>query len=319
MHALYALLAGAPRCRGVTRSREERPNVYKLSCGARLAKRAVRAAHLFFICKQMCAARIEDGRSPSSTSVSFNGLFGRVCWSFASPGCDEGRALAWRYLVGVRYISQDMIQCALFDLYGTLIRLRRDSRPFYQVARRSQLNRREAIQIALTEDFGSLRDFALRVQAPLSDVTLVQLESQLREDLETSEVFDDVVPVLRALRDRGLQIGVISNIASPYARPFHRRGLSRLVDLAVFSCDVGSAKPAAVIYELALTKLGCTAESAIMIGDSYRCDVRGASAAGINGLLLCRSDAGQGDIRSLDEVLATELSTGERCRSEVDR
>ena len=53
------------------------PNVYKLSCGARLAKRAVRAAHLFSSESKMCAARIVDGRSPSTTSVSFNGLFGR--------------------------------------------------------------------------------------------------------------------------------------------------------------------------------------------------------------------------------------------------
>ena len=54
------------------------PNVYKLSCGARLAKRAVRAAHLFSSNSKMCAARIEGGRSPPSTSVSFNGLFGRA-------------------------------------------------------------------------------------------------------------------------------------------------------------------------------------------------------------------------------------------------
>ena len=55
--------------------RLRRPNVYKLSCGARLAKRAVRAAHLAAVIPTMtCAARIGRGRRPRPTSVSFNGL-----------------------------------------------------------------------------------------------------------------------------------------------------------------------------------------------------------------------------------------------------
>jgi hypothetical protein len=51
------------------------PNVSKLSCGARPAKRAVRAARLAAVmATKTCAARIVDGRRPSATSGSFNGL-----------------------------------------------------------------------------------------------------------------------------------------------------------------------------------------------------------------------------------------------------
>ena len=65
---------GAVEVGTVNEARFGRPNVYKLSCGARPAKQAVRAAHLFSSESKMCAARIVDGQSPSTTSVSFNGL-----------------------------------------------------------------------------------------------------------------------------------------------------------------------------------------------------------------------------------------------------
>jgi len=56
---------------------ESLPNVPKLSCGARPAKRAVRAAHLAAVIPTMaCAARTGHGRRPWPTSVSFNGLLG---------------------------------------------------------------------------------------------------------------------------------------------------------------------------------------------------------------------------------------------------
>lgn len=88
----------------------------------------------------------------------------------------------------------------------------------------------------------------------------------------------------RALRDRGLKLGVVSNAFDPPAllhRDLADAGISARVDHAVFSSEVGTRKPHAAIFERSLGALGVEPAEAVFVGDRLYEDVRGAAEVGM--------------------------------------
>ena len=199
-----------------------------------------------------------------------------------------------------------MTAAVVFDLYGTLLNLVRDSHPFHTLARRkSGGDVRSALETALTSDNSTLAGFASNIGLSTQD-DLAALELSLQNDIETIDVFADVIPTLTALKQNGTLTAVISNLATPYKKPFFSRNLDQLVDVTVFSCDCGFLKPHPKIYELALAQLGSTPHETIMVGDSLKSDVQGPSKIGIMGIHLVRSGGpsrAKQTISSLDGVL----------------
>ncbi|WP_256838637.1 HAD family hydrolase [Ornithinimicrobium faecis] len=101
------------------------------------------------------------------------------------------------------------------------------------------------------------------------------------------EAYADTVPVLTALRERGVRTAIVSNIGFDL-RPIIERS-NIVVDAVVLSYEVHSVKPAAGIFQHALDLLGASAQETLMVGDSWR-DDSGAAALGIRTLLLPRTD-----------------------------
>lgn len=87
--------------------------------------------------------------------------------------------------------------------------------------------------------------------------------------------------LLRLVRSRA-RVGIVSNnlLAEQEAKLRHCN-FSALVDVLVVSEETGVSKPDPRIFAAALERLGCRAENAVMVGDSWLADVRGALAAGI--------------------------------------
>lgn len=188
-----------------------------------------------------------------------------------------------------------MIKAVIFDLYGTLLRLSTDSSPFKELARRtSVIHFRRAIEIALTTDNSTLKEYASRIGLPPQE-HLSTLESRLQSDLEKVSLFLDVLPTLAGLRQRGEVTGVISNLATPYKQPFYRFGLDTHIDVAVFSCDCGLFKPDTNIFKAALIRTGAQAHETMMVGDSLSSDVGGSVNAGLVGVHLVRSGESKSD------------------------
>jgi putative hydrolase of the HAD superfamily len=77
-------------------------------------------------------------------------------------------------------------------------------------------------------------------------------------------------------------IGIVSNneVAEQEDKLRHI-GIAGSVDALVISGGVGIAKPDPRIFAIALDRLGVAPEDAVMVGDSWANDVRGARAAGI--------------------------------------
>ncbi len=92
------------------------------------------------------------------------------------------------------------------------------------------------------------------------------------------------VPVLTALRGRGLRTGLLSNTHWP--RALHERwlreaGLLDLLDARVYTSDLGHVKPHPEAFRALLGAVGVDPARAVFVGDRLRDDVSGAQALGM--------------------------------------
>jgi len=136
----------------------------------------------------------------------------------------------------------------------------------------------------------------------------------VRQDQELllahARLYDDTIPFLRGLRDRGIKIAIVSNCTENTRPLLVKHGVDALADALVLSCEVRSAKPAAEIFRCALDRLGVAAEAAVFVDDQAGY-CAGSVAAGIRALQIVRGELdgqvaapGTMVVRSLPEVEA---------------
>jgi HAD superfamily hydrolase (TIGR01549 family) len=79
-----------------------------------------------------------------------------------------------------------------------------------------------------------------------------------------------------------VRIGVVSNNLLEEQRDKLRLcGFEPFVDALIVSEEAGMSKPDPAIFAIALDRLGCRPDEAVMVGDSWAADIEGARAAGI--------------------------------------
>jgi len=100
--------------------------------------------------------------------------------------------------------------------------------------------------------------------------------------------FDDARPALRAARERGQRLVVVSNWDVSLIGVLRGLGLEPLLDGILTSASAGMRKPSPAIFQAALALAGVDAGDAIHVGDSLDEDVAGARAAGIEPVLIHR-------------------------------
>jgi putative hydrolase of the HAD superfamily len=120
--------------------------------------------------------------------------------------------------------------------------------------------------------------------------------------------YEDSAPVLRGLRERGLRTVVVSNWDWSLHERLQETGLAELVDGAVASAEVGSAKPDGAIFAAALRIAGTRPQDTWHVGDTPDADVAGARAAGIRPILIARDESpgpfdGVTIVRTLSELI----------------
>ena len=193
-----------------------------------------------------------------------------------------------------------MLDAIIFDLYGTLLHLRQPSRAYRMLAAvPTRLSRLKIMQRALISPSLTLTAFA-EEQGITGDV-VANAETVLAAELDSAEVFDDVLPCLKGLQNDGVRMGLLSNLASRYKRPFFHAGLDRFFSTLGFSCDLGVRKPDRRAFEAVLAKVGSAADNTLMVGDSASSDLKGAQNAGLKALLLDRSGQ-RSEFRSLSQL-----------------
>ena len=102
-------------------------------------------------------------------------------------------------------------------------------------------------------------------------------------------------------------IGIVTNhLVAEQVEKIAKIGVEPYVDALVVSEAVGEPKPAAPIFEVALARLGGTAEQAVMIGDSWASDIVGAAGMGIRAIWLNRYESPCPDPAMATEIRALE-------------
>jgi putative hydrolase of the HAD superfamily len=114
-------------------------------------------------------------------------------------------------------------------------------------------------------------------------------------------VFDDTVPALNRLSERGWRHAVLSNHVPELEQIVTGLGLDSHVDAIFCSALIGYEKPHPEAFAAALS-MRRNGEPVWMVGDNPQADVDGARAAGLRSVLVRRNGAG------LDEAVEEILS-----------
>ena len=209
--------------------------------------------------------------------------------------------------------------CVIFDWDLTLVRVMGDVSP---EERLTALFQNAGLPYTLREVQHSVRQFQEDVRAGRArrhglqqteqeigqyyrDI-LLRLNHGANERVEIGHLYDafaqlpylpyrETFPVLQALRDRGLKLGVVSN-HSRLIRPVMEQLLHEFIapEWMFISQEMRAHKPAAQIYRHVCAQMDATPESSIFVGDHLQVDAAGAVEVGGFALGLWLDRKGEG-------------------------
>jgi HAD superfamily hydrolase (TIGR01549 family) len=95
-------------------------------------------------------------------------------------------------------------------------------------------------------------------------------------------VFPGAVELLRALRERGCKLGIVTNgFSETHREKIELLEIGEYFDAIFIADEVGMIKPDPLLFAHACTTLGSAPARSAMVGDRYERDVRGALEAGL--------------------------------------
>ncbi|MEV0427950.1 HAD family hydrolase [Micromonospora sp. NPDC050495] len=193
-------------------------------------------------------------------------------------------------------------QAVLFDFFGTLTRcVRRGAahqdtadllgcpadtlaevldRTYYQRASGGLGNAEATLRWVCDQAGVCPSDRAVRA-AVASRHRAVRADTRLR---------DEAVPVLAALRQRGVRTGLISDCTHELPAFLPQLAVAPLLDVRVFSVQVGRCKPDRALYLAACRRLHLTPADCLYVGDGGSQELTGADRAGMTAVRLAAPD-----------------------------
>ncbi len=136
----------------------------------------------------------------------------------------------------------------------------------------------------------------LKERGIAADFDVYEVQNEIDEAVSSLDVkpFQDAVEALRAVRDDGYKVGVISNILLWRSRAtrelLSKLDIAGLLDVQIYADDVGSVKPSPRIFEMALTVLvgDIIPDVYVHVGDDFYEDFVGALMADYGSILVDR-------------------------------
>jgi FMN phosphatase YigB (HAD superfamily) len=137
----------------------------------------------------------------------------------------------------------------------------------------------------------------------LTDTARGGISQLWKSQSSAAEEIDGAVQAVLKLKNRGLKIGLLSDIWAPYYDSVVK-ALPQVIDVAdsiVLSCRTGARKPDLTNFTRVLDELGIEAAQAVMIGDTYTHDIKPALDLGMQAIwVLARPDR---ESESIIEIL----------------
>jgi putative hydrolase of the HAD superfamily len=204
-------------------------------------------------------------------------------------------------------------QAVVFDFFGTLTRsIRRGPQHAdiaralgcdpdavlsvldrtFQVRARGHLGSAEATLRWVTEQAGGRPRTAQLQAAVPARINALRADTRLRADAET---------VLRTIKQRGLRTALISDCTHELPAFLPSMPIAPLLDVNVFSVEVGRCKPDPLIYLEACRRMRVAPEDCLYIGDGGSRELTGAEAVGMTAVRLAASDLADHLVFNADE------------------
>ena len=179
-----------------------------------------------------------------------------------------------------------MIQNLIFDLDGTLLNTLSDLRDSTNYALK-----KFDFPVRSTEEIRNFVGNGLRMlirravpnetDEETVDRVLAEMKAHYREHYHDGTVpYDGILPFLTEMKKRGFHMAIVSNKADPMVQLLRTLYFDDLISVAVGELEGIARKPAPDMVEIAMQRLGCTAENAVYIGDS-EVDIETAKSAGL--------------------------------------
>ena len=103
----------------------------------------------------------------------------------------------------------------------------------------------------------------------------------IQETTRKIELFEDTMPLLKALRAKEIEAVILTNGMSDSQRAkFKNLGLSRYIQRIYIGEEIGVSKPDRKAFEYVLRDLDAAASDVLMVGDSIENDIDGAEQVG---------------------------------------
>lgn len=185
------------------------------------------------------------------------------------------------------------VQAAIFDAFGTIIRIENARHPFRQLLKlgiaQGRRPKPDDASMLMRHPWG-LAQAADHFGIDVTPAELARIQAELDAEVASIQPFADALACIEALQVRGLKVAVCSNLARPYGAAVKR--IFPGLESYGFSYEIGTLKPDRRIYDAVLTELAVDACKVWMTGDSQRCDRDGPIALGVKGHYLNRTREG---------------------------
>ena len=177
------------------------------------------------------------------------------------------------------------IQAVFFDAFGTLCEICDKCSPYKPIMKAWPAGVADAYQTLLTRD---AELSVLAAEAGCSQAVLQCMEGGVQAEINSMQLYPEVLTVLESIKSRGLKWGIVSNLATPYAEPLLKL-LPFAPDVCAWSFSVGYRKPEEGIYQYACNALGVSPSAVFMVGDSLENDYTMPKRLGMQAAFLKRS------------------------------
>lgn len=118
-----------------------------------------------------------------------------------------------------------LTKTAIFDAFGTVVRIGRRTNPYRQLLREGIKQGRRPhpgdAHVIMTLNL-ELHELAEHLGIRISESRRVEIECALQAELNSIEAYPDAIEAVAMLRERGVALGICSNLAKPYGAAVKR-------------------------------------------------------------------------------------------------
>ncbi len=142
----------------------------------------------------------------------------------------------------------------------------------------------EDLKVKLASIRASMWQSALESVGAGGDPELARISAERYNAYRTKyfTLFPGAVDLLRALRERGVKLGIVTNgLSETHREKIALLQISEYFDAIFLSDEVGMVKPDPLLFAHACRTLGGAPARSAMVGDRYDRDIRGALDAGL--------------------------------------